>query len=80
MIDYQQRAARYYNAWVKNKVFKMGGLIMRKAKASKPTEVGKLSPKWEGPYRIIKVVRPGAYQLQHLDKSIIPQAWNSENL
>ena len=72
MANYQQRVARYYNARVKSKLFKTGDLISRKVEASKPTEVGKLSPKWEEPYWVIKIVRHRAYQLQRLDNSIVP--------
>ena len=45
MAAYQQRIACYYNLWVKNKLFRMGDLVLRKAQVSQPTEVGKLSPK-----------------------------------
>ena len=80
MAAYQHRVAKYYNSRVKSKIFEQGDLVLRKAEASQPTEIGKLSPKWEGPYQVIKVIRPGAYQLQRMDGSIVPRTWNSENL
>ena len=80
MAAYQHRVAKYYNSRVKSKIFGQGDLVLRKAEASQPTETGKLSPKWEGPYQVIKVIRPGAYQLQRMDGSIVPRTWNSENL
>ncbi|KAK2999691.1 hypothetical protein RJ639_023943 [Escallonia herrerae] len=34
--------------------------------------VGKLSPNWEGPYKVSKVLRPGAYSLETLFGEAIP--------
>ena len=80
MAAYQHKVAKYYNSRVKGKIFKQGDLVLRKAEASPPSETRKLSPRWEGPYQVTKVVRPGAYQLQRMDGSIVPRTWNSENL
>ena len=54
---YQQKVAKYYNSRVKSKIFQVNDLVLRESKVSQPTEVEKLSPKWEGPYLIIKIVR-----------------------
>ena len=80
MVIYRYKVAKYYNSRVKSKVFELGDLVLRRTEASQPVEVGKLSLKWEGPYQIIKVIRLGAHQLQRMDKSIVPQTWNSKNL
>lgn len=63
---FRQRTAKYYNARVRAKVFRAGDLVLRKAEVSKPTEGGKLSPTWEGPYRVTKTLRQGAYRLEDL--------------
>ncbi|KAK3017669.1 hypothetical protein RJ639_003986 [Escallonia herrerae] len=42
--------------------------------------VGKLSPNWERPYKISKVLRPGAYSLETLSGEAIPRTWNADNL
>ena len=34
VANYQQKVARYFNVWLKNKVFKIGDLILKKAEAS----------------------------------------------
>ena len=77
---YQQKVAKYYNSRVKSKVFQVGDLVLKESKVSQPTEVRKLSLKWKGPYVIIKVIRPSAYQLQRPDGSLVPRSWNAEHL
>ncbi|KAK2997864.1 hypothetical protein RJ639_025562 [Escallonia herrerae] len=42
--------------------------------------MGMLSPNWEGPYRVIKVLKPGAYTLGTLSGEPIPRTWNAKNL
>ena len=77
---YQQKVAKYYNSRVKTKAFQTGDLVLHESKVSQPTEISKLSPKWEGPYVITRVIRPGAYQLQRPDGSLVPRSWNAEHL
>ncbi|KAK3019219.1 hypothetical protein RJ639_004873 [Escallonia herrerae] len=58
-----------------------GDLVLRKLGFSDPkAAVGKLSPNWEGPYKISKVLRPGAYSLETLSGEAIPRTWNADNL
>ena len=73
MAAYQYKVVKYYNSQVKTKIFKIGDLVLRMAEASQPIVTTKLSPKWEGPYQVIKIVRPRTYQLQWLDHSLVPQ-------
>ena len=80
MAAYQQKVARYYNRRVKKKMFRPGDLVLRKAEVSKPTEQEKLSPNWEGPYRVAETLRPGAYKLEYLEGMTVPQMWNIDNL
>ncbi|XP_038971180.1 uncharacterized protein LOC120104330 [Phoenix dactylifera] len=80
MMRYQRKTAQYYNAKVKAKSFKVGDLVLRRAEASQPTEQEKVALNWKGPYRIIRVQRPGAYKLESLEGTLIPRSWNSENL
>ena len=62
-VSYQQKVVKYYNSRVKTKAFQMGDLVLRESKVFQPTEIHKLSPKWEGLYVITRVIRLGAYQL-----------------
>ncbi|KAK2996418.1 hypothetical protein RJ639_026444 [Escallonia herrerae] len=77
----KQRVARYYNQKVRSKQFNEGDLVLRKLEVSNPkAATGKLSPNWEGPYRVIKVLKTGAYALGTLSGESIPHTWNAENL
>ncbi|KAL0433494.1 UNVERIFIED_CONTAM: hypothetical protein Slati_2683700 [Sesamum latifolium] len=68
---YKARMAKAYNARVRPRNFQVGDLMMRKAEASGP--IGKLDPKWEGPYKVVEIVNAGAYKLQKLDGKNIPR-------
>ncbi|KAK3043471.1 hypothetical protein RJ639_002050 [Escallonia herrerae] len=77
----KQRVARFYNRRVRMRIFRVGDLVLRKLGVSNPkATVGKLSPNWEGPYKISKVLRPGAYSLKTLSGEAIPRTWNADNL
>jgi hypothetical protein len=41
---------------------------------------GKLGPKWEGPYQVVKCHAKEAYHLISTDVKSLPRAWNAENL
>ncbi|KAK3001323.1 hypothetical protein RJ639_020383 [Escallonia herrerae] len=66
---------------VRMKIFRVGDLVLRKLEVFDPkAAVEKLSPNWEGPYKVSKVLRPGAYSLETLFGEAIPRTWNAENL
>ncbi|XP_012841213.1 PREDICTED: uncharacterized protein LOC105961530 [Erythranthe guttata] len=75
---YQSCMAKVYNSKVRPRSFQVGDLVLRRAEASRP--IGKLDPKWEGPYKITQVVNNGAYRLENLDGHPIPRTWNIGNL
>ncbi|XP_012835110.1 PREDICTED: uncharacterized protein LOC105955856 [Erythranthe guttata] len=78
MEAYKARMARAYNQRVKPRSFQVGDLVLRRVGISKA--VGKLDPKWEGPYKVTQVVNAGAYRLQHMDGNQVPRTWNIGNL
>ncbi|GJT21640.1 reverse transcriptase domain-containing protein [Tanacetum coccineum] len=43
---------KYYNSKVRNTSFKPGDLVYLNNDASRAEDIGKLGPKWEGPYRL----------------------------
>ncbi|XP_012839272.1 PREDICTED: uncharacterized protein LOC105959678 [Erythranthe guttata] len=75
---YKSRMAKAYNSKVRPRSFQVGDLVLRKDEASHP--IGKLDPKWEGPYKVTKVVNTGAYRLENIDGHPIPRTWNIGNL
>lgn len=63
--NYQQAAARYYDSNVRGRSFSVGDLVLRKVfDGTKEKGAGKLGTRWEGPYKIIKEVRNGVYELE----------------
>ncbi|GJR74688.1 reverse transcriptase domain-containing protein [Tanacetum coccineum] len=71
---------KYYNAKVQNTSFKPGDLVYRNNDTSRAKDIGKLGPKWEGPYEVTKTLRKGAYKLRDLDGKQLPRTWNISNL
>lgn len=43
-------------------------------------EDGKLTPNWEGPYRICEVLRDGTYKLEDAQGQRLTHPWNTNNL
>ncbi|XP_064992502.1 uncharacterized protein LOC135629235 [Musa acuminata AAA Group] len=80
-LSYKRAIARVYNRKVRPQPIKLSDLVLRKTEVSDPTRaMGKLAPKWEGPYRVVEVVRPGTYRLETMDGSSLPRTWNVQNL
>jgi hypothetical protein len=42
--------------------------------------LSKLSPMWEGPYKVIGVPRPGSVRLTTEDGTELPNPWNIKHL
>lgn len=81
MANYQQSVAKYYNSKVRPRTFNEGDLVLRKVfQNTAEPNAGKLGANWEGPYRIIKVVRPGVYRLETNDGVEVLRSWNSHHL
>ena len=54
---YKHQVAKYYNQRVKYRSFLPDDLVLRKVTLStKESNAGKLSPTWEGPYKVVKVL------------------------
>ena len=60
--------AKHYNSKVKHRDFKVGDLILRNVMgATRDPTQGKLSPYWEGPYKITSWQWKDTYHLEMLD-------------
>ncbi|RDX61875.1 hypothetical protein CR513_59851, partial [Mucuna pruriens] len=72
------KVARRYNRKMMPRDFQEGDLVLRKI--TMMAEKNKLTPKWEGPFRVAEKVGRGAYRLEHLEGRRIPRTWNAGNL
>ena len=75
---YQQALRRYHSRGVHAQCFEEGDLVLRRVQSAKGTD--KLTPKWEGPYRVVRVTRPGAVRLETGDDTPLQNSWNIEHL
>ena len=79
--NYQHQIESYYNKRVRARPLELGDLVMRKVfENTKELNAGKLEARWEGPYKIVKVVKPGVYRLETSHGEAVPRAWNSMHL
>ncbi|XP_077251934.1 uncharacterized protein LOC143891185 [Tasmannia lanceolata] len=69
---YKQKVSNYHDSKVRPSEFRAGDLVLRKATISQPKKVRKLSPTWEGPYRVKEVIRLGSYRLETLEEHPFP--------
>ena len=76
-VRYQQALHCYHSRKVHARSFEEGDLVLRHVKSAKNTN--KLTPKWEGPYRVIRVTRPGAVRLETEDAIPVSNSWNIEH-
>lgn len=59
----------------------IGDLVIRKADiGGKNRENGKLTPTWEGPYRVTTNLNTKGNKLETLKGKEIPRTWNATNL
>ena len=75
---YQQAQRHYHSCKVHARCFEEGDLVLRRVQSAKGTN--KLSPKWEGPYRVVQVTKPGAVRLVTEDGIQVQNSWNIEHL
>ncbi|XP_025664473.1 uncharacterized protein [Arachis hypogaea] len=77
----KQRISLRYNHGVIRREFVTDDLVLRRNDIGPPTPgEGKLTPNWEGPYRIKAAIGKGAYKLEWLNGNEVPRTWNAANL
>jgi hypothetical protein len=77
---YKKKLEAYYNTRVKKESFKPGDLVLRCNEASRQQDVGKLGPRWEGPYVIKEAHKGGSYKLADPNGKMIPRHWSDKHL
>ena len=75
---YQEALRRYHSRKVHARSFEEGDLVLRRVQSAKNSN--KLTPKWEGPYRVIRVTRPGAVRLETEDAIPVSNSWTIKHL
>nr|CAD41940.2 OSJNBa0070M12.17 [Oryza sativa Japonica Group] len=75
---YQQSLRRYHQRHVRARSLCIDDLVLRRVQTR--AGLSKLSPIWEGPYRVIGVPRPGSVRLATGDGTELPNPWNIEHL
>jgi hypothetical protein len=75
---YQAETIRWHDRKVRLKNIKPGHLVLRRV--ANPDIVGKLQLKWEGPFLVVSLWRPGSYRLKDMDDNDIPRSWNADEL
>jgi hypothetical protein len=71
---YLQGVQRYHNRNVQERSFSIGDLVLYRIQ----DEIGlhKLNSRWEGPFIVVKVSRPGSYRLLYPYSQEVPNSWN----
>jgi hypothetical protein len=75
---YQAETIKWHDRKVRLKNIKPGHLVLRRV--ANPDTIGKLQLKWEGPFLVVSLSRPGSYRLKDMDGSDIPRSWNADEL
>jgi transposase InsO family protein len=75
---YQQSLRRYQARRVRRRDFSEGDLVLRLLQDNRGRN--KLSPPWEGPYVVVKVLKPSTYKLANEDGEELTNAWNIQQL
>jgi hypothetical protein len=74
---YLQGSCWYHSQRIRSQELHKGDLVLQRKKNSTGH---KLSPKWEGPYRVTHVFRPGCVSLEDEDGKLEQNSWNIEHL
>jgi hypothetical protein len=71
---YQQSLRRYHARGVRPRDFRVGDLVLRLRLDARGHH--KLTPPWEGPFIIAKILKPGTYKLANDQGEVYSNAWN----
>nr|CAH67541.1 H0425E08.9 [Oryza sativa]CAH67733.1 H0522A01.4 [Oryza sativa] len=74
----QQSLRRYHQHHVRARSLCVDDLVLRRVQTR--AGLSKLSPMWEGPYRVIGVPRPGSVRLATGDGTELPNPWKIKHL
>jgi hypothetical protein len=75
---YQQSLRRYHARGVRPRNFQVGDLVLRLRQDARGRN--KLTPPWEGPFIVAKILKPGTYKLANNQGEVYNNAWNIRQL
>ena len=75
---YLHGVRRYHDRNVQQRSFNVGDLVLRCIQDE--TGLHKLNSRWEGPFIISKVRRPGSYRIIDADGNEVTNSWNIAHL
>ena len=75
---YQQALRRYHCRSIRPRTLEVGDLVLRRVLSREGLH--KLSPMWEGPFKVVHVSRLAAARLETQEGVPIPNAWNIQHL
>ena len=72
---------RSFNRRVKTRRIQVSDLVLRKIEATrKIVEKGKLGANWHGPLKVIRIIKPGTFELEDMRGKKLPRPWNRDHL
>jgi hypothetical protein len=75
---YLQGIRRYHDRNVRERSFHIGDLVLHCIQDE--SGLHKLNSRWEGPFIVKQISRPGSYRLQYPKGQDVPNSWNVQNL
>jgi hypothetical protein len=75
---YQQSLRRYHARGVRSRDLQVGDLVLQLRQDARGRH--KLTPPWEGPFIIAKILKPGTYKLANSQGEVYNNAWNLRQL
>ena len=75
---YQQALRRYHSHNIRPRTLEVGDLILRRILSREGLH--KLSPMWEGPFRVTHISRPGVAWLEMEEGVPVQNTWNIQHL
>jgi hypothetical protein len=75
---YQQGLRRYHSRHVRARTLEVGDLVLRRILSREGLH--KLSPMWEGPFKVTHIARPGSARLETMEGEPVGNPWNIAHL
>jgi hypothetical protein len=75
---YNQALRNYHQRFLQSRKFEVGDLVLRRVLNREGLH--KLSPSWEGPFKVTEICRPGCVRLATDNRVPLPNPWNIEHL